>query len=192
KDFERSVDASLKKLRMPSVDLVLIHWPNARVPLKETIGALNKVKHDGRARHIGVSNFTVEMIEEAVRLCDAPLVTNQVEMHPFLDQSKVMAACARHGLCITAYCPVARGNAPGDAVLTRIGKAHGKTAVQVSLRYLVQQNVIPIPRTSKPARLKENFSVFDFTLSDAEMDDIHGLAHRRGRVVNWGGSPSWD
>lgn len=192
KDFERSVADSLKKLKLPYVDLVLIHWPNARVPLAETIGALNKVKRDGHARHIGISNFTVDLIEQAVRLSAEPLVTNQVEMHPFIDQSKVVAACAQHGISVTAYCPIARGSAAGDKVLMRIGKAHGKTRAQVSLRYLVQQKVIPIPRTSKPERLKENFSVFDFSLSEAEMKEIHRLGHREGRMVSWGGSPAWD
>jgi 2,5-diketo-D-gluconate reductase B len=192
KDFERSVADSLKKLKLPYVDLVLIHWPNTRVPLAETIGALNKVKRDGHARHIGISNFTVELIEQAVRLSDEPLVTNQVEMHPFIDQTKVVAASARHGISVTAYCPIARGSAAGDKVLTRIGKAHGKTGAQVSLRYLVQQKVIPIPRTSKPERLKENFSVFDFSLSEAEMMEIHRLGHSKGRMVSWGGSPAWD
>jgi len=192
KDFQRSVETSLKKLKLPFVDLVLIHWPNARVPLAETIGALNKVKRDGLARHIGVSNFTVALIDEAVRLSAEPLVTNQIEMHPFIDQSKVLAACKRHGLSVTAYCPIARGNAAGDKVLSRIGKAHGKSGAQVSLRYLVQQGIVAIPRTSKPERLRENFAVFDFSLSDAEMTEIYRLAHPDGRMVSWGGEPKWD
>lgn len=192
KDFQRSVETSLKKLKLPFVDLVLIHWPNSRVPLAETIGALNKVKRDGLARHIGVSNFTVALIDEAVRLSAEPLVTNQIEMHPFIDQSKVLVACKRHGLAVTAYCPIARGSAAGDKVLSRIGKAHGKSGAQISLRYLVQQGIIAIPRTSKPERLKENFAVFDFALSDAEMTEIYRLAHPDGRMVSWGGEPTWD
>jgi diketogulonate reductase-like aldo/keto reductase len=190
--FRRSVEASVKKMRLPQVDLVLIHWPNPSVPLAETIGALNAVKRDGLARHIGVSNFTVALIEEAVKLSAEPLVNNQVEMHPFLDQSKVIAVCAAHGISVTAYCPIARGNAAGDKVLARIGKAHGKSAAQVSLRYLIQRCVIPIPRTSKVARLKENLDVFDFVLTEMEMQAIHKLAKPTGRVVNWGGTPTWD
>ena len=192
KDFRRSVESSLRKLKLPFVDLLLIHWPNERIPLAETIGALCKVRHDGLARHVGVSNFTVALVDEAVRLATEPLVTNQVEMHPFIDQSKVLAACRRHGMAVTAYCPVARGSAASDKVLARIGKAHGKSAVQVSLRYLVQQGIVPIPRTSKAERLKENFAVFDFTLSDAEMQEVHRLGNRSGRLVSWGGSPTWD
>ncbi len=146
------------------------------------------------ARHIGVSNFTVALVEEATKLVDRALVCNQFEMHPFLDQSKLVAACRAHGMAVTAYSPIARGNAKNDAVLTRIGKAHGKTAAQVCLRYLVQQQVAVIPRTSKRERLEENFSIFDFELSDAEMAEIAGLAQRGGRVVDWSysGSPKWD
>lgn len=192
KDFERSVERSLKKMQLPFVDLVLIHWPSTRIPLAETIGALNKVKREGLARHIGVSNFTVALVEEAVRLSTEPLVNNQVEMHPFLDQSKVIVACKRHGISVTAYCPIARGSAADDKVLGRIGKVHEKSAAQVSLRYLAQRGIIPIPRTSKSARLKENLSIFDFVLSEPEMQEIHRLSNPDGRVVEWGGSPTWD
>lgn len=192
RDFERSVERSLTKLQLPHVDLVLIHWPNSRIPLAETIGAMNKVKRTGLTRHIGVSNFTVALVEQAVRLSAEPLVTNQVEMHPFLDQSKVIAACKQHGLSITAYCPIARGSAAGDKVLARIGQAHGKSAAQVCLRYLVQRGIIAIPRTSKAARLAENFAIFDFALSPEQMREIDRLANLRGRVVNWSASPQWD
>jgi diketogulonate reductase-like aldo/keto reductase len=191
-DFRRSVEASLKKMKLPQVDLILIHWPNPSVPLAETLGALAKAKQDGLARHIGVSNFTVALVEEAVKLSTEPLVTNQVEMHPFLDQSKVIAACKKHGVSVTAYCPIARGSAAGDKTLARIGAAHDKSAAQVSLRYLLQRGIIAIPRTSKSARLKENLDVFDFTLTDAEMRAIHKLANPQGRVVDWGGTPTWD
>ena len=192
KDFERSVERSLKKLALRYIDLILIHWPNPRVPLAETIEAMSNVKRAGLARHVGVSNFTVALVEEAVKLSSEPLVTNQIELHPFLDQPKVVAACKQHGISVTAYCPIARGTAAEDKVLARIGKAHGKSAAQVCLRYLVQHGIIVIPRTSKSARLKENFAIFDFKLSDDEMREIRKLANPRGRVVNWGGSPEWD
>jgi diketogulonate reductase-like aldo/keto reductase len=190
-DLERSTHESVKKLGFEP-DLLLIHWPNARIPLAETIGALNKVKREGLTRHIGVSNFTVSLIDDAVKLSDAPLVCDQVEYHPFLDQSKVIAACRRHGMAVVAYSPIARGGADRDKVLARIGKAHGKSAAQVSLRWLIQQGVVVIPRTSKPERLKENIDVFDFELSAAEMKEIGALAHRRGRIVDWSYSPEWD
>src|SRR5215475_6821538 len=127
-DLARATKNSLTRLRLDSVDLLLIHWPNPRIPLKGTMAALCRMREAGFARNIGVSNFTVPLIEEAVRLSTAPLVTNQIEWHPFLDQSKVVAACRRHGLAVTAYSPIARGRAAGDATLGAIGKRHGKTA----------------------------------------------------------------
>jgi diketogulonate reductase-like aldo/keto reductase len=148
----------------------------------------------GLARHIGVSNFTVALIEEAVKLADEPLVCNQIEVHPFIDQSKVIAACRRHGMAVVAYSPVARGGVSRDKVLARIGKVHGKTAAQVSLRFLVQSGIVVIPRTSRLERLSENLAIFDFELARAEMAEIARLAHRDGRIVDYAysGSPQWD
>jgi len=190
--FEQSTKQSLVNLKLSEVDLLLIHWPNPNIPLAETMGALCKMKREGLARHIGVSNFTVALIEEAVRLATEPLVCNQIECHPFLDQSKVIAATRQHGMAVVAYSPVARGKAPGDRVLARVGKAHDKSAVQVCLRFLVQQDIVVIPRTSKSARLAENFAIFDFALTPAEMKEVGALASRRGRIVEWDGSPQWD
>jgi diketogulonate reductase-like aldo/keto reductase len=191
-DFAHSFDASLQKLKLPFVDLLLIHWPNPTVPLAETLGVLCKAKRDGRARHIGVANFTTALLEQAMTLTSEPLVTNQIELHPFLDQSKVLAACRKHGLSVTAYCPLARGKVPGNEVLQRIGTAHGKSSSQVALRYLVQQGIIPIPRTADPDHLASNLAVFDFTLSDAELRDIDRLKAPDARVVNPPHSPRWD
>ncbi len=191
-DLERSAKDSLVKLRMPEVDLLLLHWPNAHVPLAETLGALAHVKRMGLARHIGLSNFTVALIEQAVALCPEPLVCDQVEYHPYLDQTKVRDACARAGIALVAYSPIAKGNVKSDAVLTRIGAAHGKSAAQVCLRWLVQQNVVAIPRTSKIERLSENIEIFDFALADAEMAEISALATDSGRLTNFGFAPKWD
>ena len=191
-DFARSLDNSLKLLDLPAVDLLLIHWPNPQVPMAESIGALNKAKRDGLTRHIGVCNHTVALLEEAWRETKEPLVTNQIEVHPFLDQSKVIEASRRHGMSITAYCPIARGRVPGNPVLERIGAVHRKTASQVSLRWLVQQGIIVIPGSGKPERQKENFEVLDFSLSPAEMTEIAALRRPDGRVVNPPQAPKWD
>jgi 2,5-diketo-D-gluconate reductase B len=191
-DFERSVEDSLKRLNVSTVDLLLIHWPNPKVPLTDSIRSLCAAKRSGLTKHVGIANFTIPMIEEAVRLATEPLVTNQIEVHPYLDQSKVIATCRRHGLSVTAYCPLARGKVPGDDALVRIGKAHGKSASQVVLRYLVQQGLIVIPRTSKRERLTENLAIFDFKLSDAEMAEIGRLKRPDGRVVDPPHAPKWD
>jgi diketogulonate reductase-like aldo/keto reductase len=183
-DFERSTHESLAKLKLACVDLLLIHWPNPSIPLKETIGALCKMKREGFARHIGISNFDQPLIEEAARLATEPLVNNQIECHPYYDQSKTIAASRARGLSVTAYSPIAQGRVKGDAVLARIGKAHGRSAAQVCLRHLVQRGLIVIPRTSRPERLKENFAIFDFALTAAEMAEIAKLASPRGGILN--------
>ena len=191
-DLERSVKESLAKLRLDVIDLLLIHWPNPRVPLVETLGVMAKMKREGYTRQIGVSNFTVSLLDEANRISTEPLVCDQIECHPFLNQDKVVGACRGLGMAVVAYSPIARGGAKGDKLLEKIGKAHRKTAAQVCLRWLVQQGIVVIPRTSRVERLEENFSLFDFELSDAEMREIASLARPGGRIVDWTWSPNWD
>lgn len=188
----RSAKESLARLRLTEVDLLLLHWPNPQVPLAETLGALAQARQMGLTRHIGISNFTVALIEQAVALCPEPLVCNQVEYHPYLDQAKVLAACRSHGLALVAYSPVARGRVKNDEVLRRIGARHDKTPAQICLRWLVQQNVVAIPRTSKVERLSENIDLFDFALTQAEMEEISALGSPEGRIVDFGFSPQWD
>jgi 2,5-diketo-D-gluconate reductase B len=194
RELERAARESLSRLRLQEVDLLLLHWPNPRIPLADTLGALGKVKREGLTRHIGVSNFTVALIEQAIALTTEPLVCDQIEYHPFLDQSKVIAACRKHDMAVVAYSPIARGKAVGDRLLGRIAAAHNKTAAQVSLRFLVQQNIVVIPRTSKPERLSENAAIFDFKLSPQEMTEIAALARHDGRIIDWSysGRANWD
>jgi 2,5-diketo-D-gluconate reductase B len=193
-DFARSVDESLKKLGVDYVDLLLVHWPDKNTPLAETMGALAKARCQGLARHIGVANFNIAMLDEAIRLCPEPLVTLQVECHPYLDQSKVIAACRERGLVLTAYCPLARGGLVNDPVLAEIAERTGKTFAQVALRWLMQQNVIAaIPRSSNPVRIAQNIDVFDFELSDDDMRRIGDLKRPNGRIANpVGRAPQWD
>jgi 2,5-diketo-D-gluconate reductase B len=191
-DLERSAKESLARLRLTEVDLLLLHWPNPQVPLPETLGALARAKQLGLTRHIGVSNFTVALIEQAVKASPEQLACDQVEYHPYLDQTKVQAACARHGMAVVAYSPVAKGRIKNDQTLARIGDRHGKTAAQVCLRWLVQQKVAAIPRTSKLERLSENLDVFDFELSDEEMTKISAMGSASRRLTDYGFAPKWD
>jgi 2,5-diketo-D-gluconate reductase B len=191
-DFERSVDESLQRLALPWVDLLMIHWPNAQVPLADSIASLCKVKKAGLAKHIGVANFNVAMIEEAVHRTSEPIAVLQIETHPYLDQSKVIAAAHRHGMAVVGYCPLARGKVPADPTLQKIGHAHGKTPAQVALRFLEQQRVVPIPRTSKRERLAENLRSLDFTLSEADLAEIAKLARPDSRIVSPPQAPKWD
>lgn len=191
-DVLRTARESLARLRLDYVDLLLIHWPNTSVPLDQTIAAICKAKRDGMTKHIGISNFTAALVDQAVQYSTEPIATNQIEMHPYLDQTKVIAACKANGIAVTAYSPIARGKAGGDPVLEKIGKAHRKSEAQICLRYLVQQGIVVIPRTSKLERLSENSEIFDFQLTPAEMAEIHGLARPDGRLVSPSWAPAWD
>jgi 2,5-diketo-D-gluconate reductase B len=191
-DLERSTEESLERLKLPWVDLLLIHWPNAQISIADSIGALCKVKRAGLAKHIGVANYTVAMLDEAVQAATEPLACLQIETHPYLDQTKILAAARRHGVAVVGYCPLARGKVPADAVLQRIGRAHAKTPAQVSLRFLEQEKIIPIPRTSKRERLAENLGSLEFKLTDAEMAEIAMLARPGSRIVSPPQAPQWD
>jgi 2,5-diketo-D-gluconate reductase B len=191
-DLEKSVDESLARLGLPYVDLLLIHWPNAQIPLAQSIPALCKVKRAGKARHIGVANFNAAMIEEANKLASEPLACLQIEAHPYLDQSKILAAAKKHGMAVVGYCPLARGKVPGDEILQKIGRAHAKTPAQVSLAYLEQQGIVPIPRTSKRERLAENLGSLELTLSGEEMAAIGRLKRPGSRIVSPPQAPQWD
>ncbi|TPW31198.1 aldo/keto reductase [Pararhizobium mangrovi] len=192
-DLERAAEASLGRLGVETLDLLLIHWPNPQIPLADSIGALNRARERGLARHIGVSNFTIGMLEEAVELSDAPIVCNQVESHPMLDQRRVHAACREHDVAMTAYAPLGRGEALSADPVKDAAEAHGKTAGQVVLRWHVQQGGITcIPRSSHAERVRENIDIFDFELSDAEMDAIGTLRSANYRICDADFAPTWD
>ena len=184
KDFAKSVDESLAALKVDYLDLLMIHWPNPAIPLSECMPALAKAKREGKARHIGVANFNIALLDEAVALCPEPIVALQAEYHPYLEQTKLMAAVKRHKLVFVAYCPLARGRMFEDGVLGDIAKAHGRSIAQIALRWLVQQNVVAIPFSQNPQRIADNFNVFDFELSDAEMARIAALKRPDGRIAN--------
>lgn len=184
-DLQRAAEASVEKLGGP-VDLLLLHWPKPNVPLNETIEALNDVKARGLTRGIGLSNFPSSLLKEAAGYSESPLITDQVEYHPYLSQQSVLQTLRDMGAALTAWSPIAQGKVVNDPVLKAIGEAHGKTASQVTLRWLVQQEgVIAIPRTTNASRAAENLAIFDFSLSDAEMAAIFDLAQPDGRIGDW-------
>ncbi len=186
------VPESLERLGLTYVDQLLIHWPNKDIELKGTIEAFVAAREAGYARGIGISNFPTALMREAVEVHDMGPLTNQVEYHPYLDQSAVLGLCREYGMSLTAYLPIARGKVVDDPVIGGIAAKHGKSAAQVSLRWLLQQEgVIAIPKTSQVARLRENFDVFDFELSGAEMAAISSL-QGNGRLVNMDWAPEWD
>ena len=181
---------SLRTLQTDYINLLLVHWPNEEVPLKETLQALVELQQQGKTRLIGVSNFPPSLLKEALRI--APVVCNQVEYHPYLGQSALLNIIREKGALLTAYSPLAQGAVLEDSLLHSIGKQYHKTAAQVTLRWLVQQdNVAAIPKASSREHLAENFDIFDFSLTDDEMQQIHNLS-RRERLVNPSWAPVWD
>jgi diketogulonate reductase-like aldo/keto reductase len=166
-------------------DLLLLHWPKTEPTFAETLGALNEVKDRGLTRTIGLSNFPSAEFRQAQALSKAKLVTNQVEYHPYLKLTKLIETAKDLGSSITAWSPLAQGNIADDATLIEIGRAHGKSPGQVTLRWLIQQEIIAIPRTTKVSRAEESFDIFDFQLSSEEMDRIHALARPDGRLGDW-------
>lgn len=191
--LQHSAEESLRRLGLDYVDLYLIHWPSRETSVQEAVWALNEVKTRGLARSIGVANFTVKLIEEAVAASGAPLATNQVEYHLHLDQTPVLEACRRHGMSVTAYTPIGRGEVLEEPVVKEIAARHGKTPAQVALRWLIQQpGVIAIPKTATPARLPENLAVTEFSLDEDEMARLFELKRPDGRIVRLPFAPDWD
>ncbi len=166
-------------------DLLLLHWPKKTPSFAETLGALNEAKDQGLTRTIGLSNFPSAEFREAQALSKAKLVTNQVEYHPYLSLTTLLETARDLGSSITAWSPLAQGQIADDPTLNDIGRAHGKTPGQVTLRWLIQQNVVAIPRTARESRAAENFDIFDFELSGEEMDRVHALARPDGRLGDW-------
>jgi 2,5-diketo-D-gluconate reductase B len=191
--LQASVEESLERLELDYVDLVLMHWPARATPVKETMRALSDVKQRGLARHIGVSNFTASLLDEAVACSDEPVAVNQVEYHPYLDQARVLEICRRHGAALTAYSPLAKGRVFSDPTLKEIGAAHGKSGGQAALRWLIQQpGIIAIPRSSKRERIAAFIDIDDFELDANEVARVAALAGPGGRLVDFAFAPDWD
>jgi 2,5-diketo-D-gluconate reductase B len=189
-DVQRDCEQSLERLAVDYLDLLLLHWPSQDAPLEETLKALTALRADGRIRNLGVSNFPAGLLEQALDL--APVFCNQVEYHPFLDQSRLLELARANDVLITAYSPLAHGKVPDDEALNRIGAAHGKTAGQVALRWLLDQDhVSPIPKASSHERRVENFDVFDFALSDEQRAEIDALP-KDVRTADPPWAPDWD
>lgn len=191
--LEQSAEASLRRLGLDQVDLLLIHWPNPAVETADCVRALCAAKRRGLARHIGISNFPSAMIEEALAATSEPLVCNQVEYHPRLSQKAVLETCRAHGLALTSYSPLGRGEIVNAPAVREIASRHGRTPGQVILRWHVQQpGVVAIPKSETPSRIAENLDVFDFALSDGEMAALHAMARPDGRLVDPAWAPRWD
>jgi len=188
--LKRAAEDSLRKLRTDYVDLLLLHWPSAEVPVERSLQAMRELQEAGRIRHAGVSNFPAGMLSRALGVM--PLFADQVEYHPFLAQNALLALAQRHDFTLTAYSPLAHGEVVGHPDLTAIGEQYGKRAGQVALRWLLDQpKVTTAPKASSHDRRLENFEVFDFVLSDADRERIAALP-KDVRTANPQWAPDWD
>jgi diketogulonate reductase-like aldo/keto reductase len=175
-------DATLKRLGLDYVDLYLIHWP-VQGKRKDSWRALERIKADGRARAIGVSNFLVPHLEELLADASEPPAVNQVEVHPFLQQRPTRAFCAEHGIVVEAYSPLTRGQRLGDPVVARVAKRVGRTPAQVLLRWGIQHGMVVLPKSTHEARIRENAAIFDFELDAAAMTALDDLDE--GLATGW-------
>lgn len=190
--FLPSVERSLKSLKQDYVDLLLIHWPNAQIPLQESLEQLAEAREKGYTRLIGVSNFNIDLLRE-VEKSGVKIHCNQFEYHAFLDQRELLNKTREMGCFATAYCPIAQGQVANEPILQKIARRHKVSATQVALRWLVEQDdVVAIPKSSQLIRIKQNFDVFNFHLSEEEIRQIESLRDRNLRLINPEFAPVWD
>ena len=173
----------LSELGVSWIDLLLIHWPNKNVSMKETFSAFRILHEEGRVRSFGVSNFTIRHLEEALSLSEVPIVLNQVEFHPYLYQKELLEFCKNHGLVVTAYSPLARGRILQDEVIEQIGKSYYKTPTQVCLRWLLQHGLVVIPKATTRRHIEENLGCFGWELSQEDMSKIDTLNKNQRFVI---------
>jgi 2,5-diketo-D-gluconate reductase B len=191
-DMMRAAEGSLRRLGIDQLDLLLIHWPSKALSAAETIRALNRVKQRGLTRHIGVSNYTVRLLDESWAATEEPIVVNQCEHHPYLDQTKLMAATERHAMAFVAYCPLGRAEALDEPVIKDIAGRLGVTPAQVVLRWQIQKDCVVIPKSAHPARIRQNLDIAGFELGAADMASIDALRTDGGRICDSAFSPDWD
>lgn len=193
--FVASVEQSLKDLQTDYVDALLLHWPPIGGDIAPSLRLLEDCLKRGLTRNIGVSNYTVAMMKQAVQIVDAPIVTNQVEFHPLLNQDKLLAGANEAGIPLSSYSSVARGEVFKHPEFGEIGQGYGKSAAQVVLRWIIQKGVSVNTMSTKPENIRANFEIMDFTLSHVDMARIEKLTHTGYRIVGsdlvpW--APEWD
>lgn len=181
--FLPSVEASLKALRVDYVDILLLHWPTPGGDIDLSLRQLQKAHDLGLAKNIGVSNYTAAMMHRAKEIVAAPLVTNQVEFHPLLNQSRLLKAAEETGIPLSSYCSVARGEVFKYPLFAEIGRAYGKSAAQVVLRWILQKGVPINTMSTKAQNIRANYEVMDFTLSSIDMARIDAMTSTGYRIV---------
>jgi 2,5-diketo-D-gluconate reductase B len=192
--FLPSVRASLEALKVDAVDLLLIHWPpRDDVLFDPAIDALCEAQSIGLTKHVGVSNFTPKLLRRAVKRAKAPLIANQVEFHPLIDQAKLLAAAKELSIMLEAYCVLGRGKVLGLPVIQQIAERRGLSEAAIILRWVMQKGVIPLVQTTKRKNAESNLAALDFTLSEQEMNSISTLNARNERFISGGSwAPDWN
>ncbi len=170
----KAFDVSLRKMNLEYVDLYLIHWPEKESHI-DIWRALERIKTEGRCRSIGVSNFAQKHLQELLTKGNERPVVNQIEMSPFLQQQTISSFCRKENIHLTGYCPLARGNRFNNPILCRVAEETNKTAAQVMIRWALQSGHTVIPKSVRPQRIEENADVFDFNLSEDQMNMLNGL-----------------
>ncbi len=188
----KTAERSLLELDLSFVDLLLIHWPNPEFDIEKTIEAMLSFRDQGKALNIGVSNFPLKLLKEVNEELAAPIFCNQVEYHPLLGQFDLLDYTADQDILLTAYSPFGQGKLVDHPLLTEIGEKYGKSATQISLRWLIEQEqVVTIPKASSREHLEENIDVYDFVLEDEDFYAIDDL-DKTFRIINPDFSPEWD
>jgi 2,5-diketo-D-gluconate reductase B len=193
-DLINSLQGSLDRLKTDHVDLALIHWPSPgdEVPMEEYLGALKDAQREGLAEHIGISNFTCAQMDEAKRILgDASIFTNQVEVHPFLANRKVVDHARKLGITVTGYMPLAVGKVMEDETLQRIAENHNATPAQIAIAWVASRGIVPIPSSTRPAHQKANLDALEIELSGEDIKAIDAL-DRDERIADPGFAPDWD
>ena len=193
--FIPSAEQSLQALRLDYVDVLLVHWPSPDIENEEALSQLQLAHEKGLAKHIGISNYTIAMMEQAAALLDAPIACNQVEFHPYLDQTKLKAAADRLGVSLSAYCPLAKGQILDDPVIAEIAQRYARPPSQIVLRWILQNGVSANPMSTKKANLESNRAALDFSLSGADMHLLDQLGSNNLRIVDKQRmpiAPDWD
>lgn len=178
----RAFDASLQRLGLDYVDLYLLHWPVAGKRL-DSWRALERIKSEGRAKHIGVSNFLVPHLNELFDASREVPDVNQIEIHPFLQHRETRALCAKHRIVVEAYSPLTHGRRMDDPTIATIAREVSRTPAQVLLRWGVQHGLVTLPKSTREARIAENAAIFDFTLSEDAMKRLDALDE--GSATGW-------
>ncbi len=176
-EAHKAFETSLSRLGLEYVDLYLIHWPVSGKRL-DSWRAIEEIYKSGRAKSIGVSNFTVKHLQELMNISSVVPTVNQVEFHPFLynEQIELLEFCDKHNIVVEAYSPLAHGKKTDEEVLPRIAEAHNKSPQQIMIRWCLQHGTVPLPKSSNFDHIKQNLQVYDFDLSENEMNAINELS----------------